>query len=937
MKFSTYITFSFIFCILLTTPAWSASGKKALDHSVYDSWNRIQGPQLSADGRWASFEVNPQRGDGWLHLINLQTQERDSIARGSRAVFSPGSDFLAYLIRPEAEAERQAKLDGKSREEMPKDHLGIIRLYDDERFLFENIRSFTVAREELPWMAFHQAVMPEDTLEGTRLTIYNPVSGDTHHVERVTSYTLSKNGRLAAFIQAEDEDGPYEVKVFDTSSQETTTLFRGHGSIEQLTLNDEGSQLAFLYADDANTNDNEDDNGEDDIATYSLYYWDRDEAEAVLLVTEDSPGMPEGWSPSHHASPAFTDNGASFFFGTAPTPEPEPEDTLLPEEKHRLDVWHYKDPLIQPMQLVQKDREKRRTYTAIYHLDEGRMVQLADEEMPDITRNQHGNGQYEMGQSRLPYLIPNSFESGDYRDVYLVNVATGERELLLEKHRGSVHLSTTGDPRLSPDGNYLLYYDQSGKNWFTIDLETRTHTNITGGIDTPLYDELHDTPSYPDPHGIAGWVEDDRYVLIYDRFDIWRVDPAGGEDPEILTNGYGRENNIRFRYVNLDPDQTSVGRRERIMLSAFHIYDKQSGFYKVRANQTRNPEMMVMDDVRFFRPRKATDAETLLWQKSTFKTFPDLWVSDIFFNNPRRISDANPQQEEYRWGEVKLVDWVSFANDTLQGLLYMPEDMDPDKEYPMIVYFYERTSDGKHMHQIPSPSRSTVNRSYLVSNGYIVFVPDIRYRIGYPGQSAYEAIVSGTKAMLNRYDFIDRENIGIQGQSWAGYQIAWLITRTDIFRAAMAGAPVSNMISAYGGIRWSTGMSRIYQYEETQSRIGGTLWDKTMRYIENSPVFFADRVNTPLLMMHNDDDGAVPWYQGIEYFMALRRLGQPVWMLNYNDEAHNLRRWPNRMDLSIRMYQFFDHYLKGEPAPVWMEEGIPAVRKGIDDGYELTN
>ncbi len=925
------ITFIIIFSITSAMPATAASVKKALDHAVYDGWKNISGSQLSPDGRWSSYEANPQQGDGWLHLINLQTQARDSVARGGQAKFSPGSDYLAYLIRPEKEEVRQAKLDEKSREEMPKDHLGIIRLYDDERILVENIRSFSLSGEASPWMVYHKAEMPGDTLEGTRLTVFNPVSGDEHHFDRVASYAFAENGRLAAFTQheegEEEENGQQNLQVFNTQTQEMITLFRGDGSIDRLTVHDDGSRLAFLYAED----------NEEDPDNYSLYYWDNEAEEATMLVTETSQGMPEGWSPSAHSTPHFSDDGMRLFFGTAPIPEPEPEDTLLPEEKHRLDVWHYEDPLIQPMQLVQKDDELKRTYTAIYHLDEQRMVQLADEDMPDITTNQYGDGRYEMGESKLPYLIPNSFESGDYRDVYLVDVLSGEREMVLEKHRGSVHLSTAGNPRMSPGGQFLLYYDQDGRNWHTLSIESREHTNITDDIPTPLYDELHDTPSHPDPHGVGGWIEEDRYVLIYDRFDIWRVDLDGEEAPEALTNGYGRENNIRFRYVNLDPDKETIGRRERIMLSSFHIYDKQSGFHHARAHQSRNPEIIVMDDVRYFRPAKAEDAETLLWRKSTFQTFPDLWVSDLFFNNPRRISDVNPQQDEYRWGSVKLVDWVSFANDTLQGKLYLPEDMDPEEEYPMIVYFYDRSSDGLHMHQVPSPSRSTVNRSYLVSNGYIVFVPDIRYRIGYPGQSAYEAIVSGTKAMLNRYDFIDRENIGIQGQSWAGYQIAWLITRTDIFTAAMAGAPVSNMISAYGGIRWSTGMSRIYQYEQTQSRIGGTIWDKTMRYVENSPVFFADRVNTPLLMMHNDDDGAVPWYQGIEYFMALRRLGQPVWMLNYNDEAHNLRRWPNRMDLSIRMYQFFDHYLKGEPAPVWMEKGIPAVRKGIDDGYELTN
>ena len=253
----------------------------------------------------------------------------------------------------------------------------------------------------------------------------------------------------------------------------------------------------------------------------------------------------------------------------------------------------------------------------------------------------------------------------------------------------------------------------------------------------------------------------------------------------------------------------------------------------------------------------------------------------------------------------------------------------------MLVYFYERSSDGLHQHAIPSPSRSTINRAYCTSNGYIVFVPDITYKDGFPGQSAYNAIMSGTKAMVERYPYIDRENLGLQGQSWGGYQIAYLVTQTNMFKAAMAGAPVSNMVSAYGAIRWESGRSRQFQYENTQSRIGGTLWEKPLRYIENSPVFFADKIETPLLIMHNDNDGAVPWYQGIELFMAMRRLSKPVWMLVYNNEAHNLRQWPNRMDLSVRMYQFFDHYLKGAPAPAWLIHGIPATEKGRTHAYEF--
>ena len=174
------------------------------------------------------------------------------------------------------------------------------------------------------------------------------------------------------------------------------------------------------------------------------------------------------------------------------------------------------------------------------------------------------------------------------------------------------------------------------------------------------------------------------------------------------------------------------------------------------------------------------------------------------------------------------------------------------------------------------------------------------------------------------------------GQSWGGYQVAYLITQTNMYAAAWAGAPVVNMTSAYGGIRWESGMSRQFQYERTQSRIGGTLWEKPDLYIRNSPLFHLPKVQTPVVIMANDADGAVPWYQGIEMFTDLRRLGKPVWLLQYNGEAHNLVKRENRKDISIRELQFFDHYLKGAPAPVWLEKGVPAVEKGRNWGLETS-
>ena len=273
------------------------------------------------------------------------------------------------------------------------------------------------------------------------------------------------------------------------------------------------------------------------------------------------------------------------------------------------------------------------------------------------------------------------------------------------------------------------------------------------------------------------------------------------------------------------------------------------------------------------------------------------------FDQEQQISHANPQQADYRWGTIELMEWTAYDGQELRGLLVKPDDFDPNKKYPVIVNFYERSTDRLHRHGAPFAGRSTIGYAYYANQGYVIFNPDVPYEVGYPGKSCYNAVMSGVDA-LSENSWVDTDRIAVQGHSWGGYQIAHLLTKTDKFRCAEAGAPVVNMISAYGGIRWGSGMSRMFQYEHTQSRIGGTLWDKPELYLENSPIFNTDKVTTPVLILHNDEDGAVPWYQGIEYFMALRRLGKKAWFLNYNNEPHWPVKWQNRLDFNIRLQQF---------------------------------
>ena len=338
-----------------------------------------------------------------------------------------------------------------------------------------------------------------------------------------------------------------------------------------------------------------------------------------------------------------------------------------------------------------------------------------------------------------------------------------------------------------------------------------------------------------------GWTEDDTEFLIYDRFDIWALDPTGNKAPRSVTEGTGRRDYMQFRYVDLDPDTEAIDPDESLALSAFDMRTKASGFYRDRVNGNGQPAQLTMMDVRFSRPTKANNANVVMFTRQSVEEFPDLWVSNVEFANMREVSDANPQQDEYLWATAELVEWRSTDGTPLQGLLYKPENFDPSRKYPMMVNFYERESDNLHEHHPPIPHRSVIKPTFYASRGYIVFMPDVVYQVGYPGESAMDAVMPGV-LKLAREEWVDEANIGAQGHSWGGYQIAYMVTKTNAFKAAGAGAIVSNMISAYGGIRWRTGMSRMFQYEKDQSRIGATLWEAPLRYIENSPIFWADNI-----------------------------------------------------------------------------------------------
>jgi dipeptidyl aminopeptidase/acylaminoacyl peptidase len=915
--------------------------KPALDHSVYDGWKSLGSASVSSDGKWVSYTINPQEGDGWLYIFNTSNSKKDSVSKGTSLAFSPESRYCAFQVSPSFQDTRNAKKKKLKGDKLPKSSLEIRILSTGESQRIPRVKSFSVPEEKSLWMGYllekggeKKDTAKVDTLkikpkgkspkkapepEGSEFVILNPIVNKTLRFNDVTEYAVAKGGSTISFIQSVPDTtkkSRITIKTFIDRTESATTVFEGEGTAKKLATDKSGDLVSFIFSSDTAK-----------VKVYELWL-SKKGAKAVKIVGYPDRSLFKGWSVSENGTLNFSEDGLRLYFGTARKPVKQPEDTLLPDEKYSVDIWSWNDDVLQPMQKKQLDQDLKKTYTALLDINKGTIIQLADTIVPVVNISTKSTSGKILGRSDLKYRKMQSWDNTGYQDVFLINTQTGVRKTLFENSPSEIYLS--------PSGDYLLIYDYDKRTWLSMPSEGGTAKVLTSSISYPLFDELNDVPGEPSPYSRPLWVDDRRHVLITDRFDVWSLDLSGIESPANITNGFGRRNNLKLRPLKLDTDGEYISRKDVLYLSAFNEKTKESGFFTLKPPYSGDPVKMIMEKASFPESlTKAKDADVILFQKGTFSSSPELYVTDMSFRKPLKVSVTNPQQDKYNWFTAELVEWNSFDNNVLQGILYKPEDFDPAKKYPMIVYFYERSSDGLYSYVPPAPSPSRINVAYAASNRYLVFIPDIPYKTGYPGESCYNAVVSGTYSLLDKYSFIDRTRIGLDGQSWGGYQIAWLVTRTDLFACAYAGAAVSNMISAYGGIRWESGMSRMFQYEKTQSRIGGTLWEKPMFYVENSPIFYAPKINTPLLLMNNDADGAVPWYQGIEFITALRRLNKPAWMLSYNDEEHNLVKRPAKKDISVRKMQFFDHYLKGVPMPYWMVYGIKQTEKGKISGYEL--
>ena len=934
-----------------------AQPKRPLQHSDYDGWRSIVSQKLSNDGKFLAYGVFPQEGDGEVVIRNLVTgkEQREPAgmrpapvpnatpeegppaeARGVTVVFSADNQTLVFSTFPPKADVDKAKKDKKP---APKDGMVVVDLASGKAARFDRIKRFAMPEKASGFLAYWKegpdapapgsaatSPAPGGDQQGGRggrgggaaargmrseigsdLVIRTLADGSERTIPDVAEFILSDDGKQLVYaISARDNTKNGVWVVRPNSADAPAVLAEGKGKYSHLTWDENQAQLVFL-------SDRDDQSSKP--PKLGLYRWDRQAAQAVLLASTASPGFRQGLVISDKGTLSFSRDGSRIYFACAPpAPEkPAAADAAPDDTKAVVDLWSYKDDYIQPIQKVRAERDRNRTYTAAYLVPERRVVQLADNTMETVTPSE--SAQWILGTDDREYRPLADYDE-HYADAYAVDAATGQRTTLAKKHYGAM--------TWSPGGRYLLTFD--GKDWWTVSVPDGKRTNLTAGVPAKFFNEDDDRPQLPTAYGNAGWSKDGKSVFLYDRYDIWRISPDG-TGAKNATAGYGRAHDLRLRYTAVESDNPRerwIDATRPAMLTALNLKTFETGLFRSPLDGAE-PKQLMMSAKTLSPPVKAKDAEVYLLTAQSFHEFPDLAVSDGSFKELRKVSDANPQKAQLLWGTSEIVAFKNADGVPLTAALYKPENFDPKKKYPMMVYIYERLTQNVNKFVDPRPSHN-INISYYVSNGYLVLTPDIVYTAGFPGQSALKCVLPAVQEVVNR-GIVNEQAIGIQGHSWGGYQIAYMVTQTNRFRAVAAGAPVADMISAYDGIRWGTGLPRQFQYERTQSRIGGSIWQYPTRFIENSPIFWADRVQTPVMLLHNDGDDAVPWYQGVEFYLALRRLGKEVYLFDYNGEPHGLRKRPNQKDYTIRLQEYFDHYLKGAPAPEWMEKGVPYLER----------
>lgn len=924
-----------------TTAPSDPKGLKILNLGDYGRWNRVTSVSMSPDGKWMTYAYQPNDGDATLFIKQLDGDKLHTIPVGSAPIFSDDSKWVAYFVSPPERAGASGGRGGRGGGAPPAGapggrgaapagaatgggaatrRLELRSLTTGEVVATSNVATFKFSKGS-KWLAMKMnraAGAPAGN--GADLNVRDLATGTPRNIGNVNLYEFDDSGKLLAYTVDAAEKIGNGVYLVDPASGETRVLATSAADYDQLIWSETGADLLAMRGSKAT---------EMRQKANALLIW-RDlgtpSTSSASWIPESDQAFPRGHVLSEYTAPRWSKDRTRIFVGIK---EQETELAAADSLKANVDIWHWKDPETQATQMLRLAQDRRATYPAVYHLATKKFVRLADTSMRTVATT--SDGKWGIGRNDAPYRN-DPMDTQNRADYYRVNIADGSMTL--------IDRNLTRTFGASPDGKIFIYL--RGKEIRAYDIET-AKTTVIGGTTSALFiDEEDDHASDRSLHGIAGWAKGGSAVLLNDKYDIWQV-PLDGGKPTNLTNGYGRSQQIVFRIARLTAGGGGRGGRgggggaaagddegtdltKPLTVSAYGDRTKKSGYFEATAGA--DPKPLIWAEKSIGQAQKADNADRVLLTQQTVKEFPDYWVTSTKFNAPKKVTDANPFITEYAWSSGKvLFDYTNSKGKKLQGTITLPANYEPGKKYPMIVYHYEIMSNTHHTFSMPvyddRPHMST-----YASNGYVVMQPDIVYEIGKPGSSALDCVTAAVKKVIE-LGYADSKHIGLQGHSWGGYESSFIVTQTDIFAAVVTGAPLTNYISMNNLLYKQTGNINSAILETGQGRMGDnvTPYNSHALWESQSPVYFVNNIKTPFMILQGTADGAVDWNQGLEFFNAARRAGKKVIFLSYPNEPHHLGIKDNQKDFQIRMKQYFDHYLMDKPAPQWMTDGLPQLKK----------
>lgn len=905
--------------LLLADPV--AAQKPAITPADYGRWESLGAASLSPDGNWLAWGLNRVDEMAELRITSMQRDTTIIVPFASGARFTGDTRWLAYSIGASPQERDRADASNPVR-----NRLGLLDLRTLEQSEVQRVSSFSMSPDGR-WIALRGYPPEARTSGGADLLVRNLDSATTVSFGNVADYEWADGGALLAMTIRTESGAGNGIQLYDPSTGAVRVLDSSTSLYRAPSWREDARDLVVLrsQADSAFAD-----------TTHTILAW-RDAGGRTTPLTFDpatADAFPADMRIAEYRGPRWSEDGRSIHFGIRPrerAPERRPRDTpsdsamagdstAAPDrsaadeaddvEVSDVQIWHGDDFRILPMQEVQANRDLQRTLLAVWWPDDDTFVQAGVDLMENAAAT--ADGRWATETNVEPYRFDAMF-GREYNDISLIDLHTGEREVVIGKVRYFMGGSATG--------RYLLYFE--GDDFFTFDTRTGRRTNITASVDAGFANIEYDYPveQFP-PFGVAGWAEDDEAVLVYDRYDMWRIAPDGSAASRLTD---GARDSVVYRYLRTADEPDGIVLDRPLYYRITGEWTKKNGIARQRPG--RAPQRLLFEDASLGRFTRADSTARFAFTLEDFDDSPDWFVAGPDFSNPHQVSATNAFQADYAWGHSELIGYTSQTGRRLQGALLYPAGWEPGRRYPMIVYQYEILSTSVHRYVVPS-RRSYYNHAVFTANGYFVLLPDIVYRGRDPGRSAVEAIVPAVQAVIDR-GLVDADRVGLVGHSWGGYQAAYVPTQTNIFAASVAGAPLTNFLSMMGAIHWSAGLPETGHWETGQARMDVPYWEDFEAHVRNSPAAFIDQLETPMLMMFGNEDGTVDWHQGVEFYNFARRAGKTDFvLLVYPGEDHGLRQEKNQIDYQRRILQWFGHWLKGEPAEDWITNGESWLSRG---------